>query len=209
SAEAVAAAKEALDAATAACAALEREDRELAAELAARAERMRHLEARVHAAESELAERERAIEPLRRACAELEEAARGAGARDEGAVAFPHASSHELWSNADTQAELLLERLGAAPGGADTARELKELAVSRRQHSASVHLHVWLRVRAWLLGRVPVQVLEGADPLTALLHLRDHLAGLEQRLARQEADLRGASEDIARSIDVQLRRAKG
>src|SRR5690606_3425847 len=65
SAEAVAAAKEALDAATAACAALEREDRELAAELAARAERMRHLEARVHAAESELAERERAIEPLR------------------------------------------------------------------------------------------------------------------------------------------------
>jgi len=210
SAEAVAAAKEALDAATAACAALEREDRELAAELAARAERMRHLEARVHAAESELAERERAIEPLRRACAELEEAARSAGALgDEGAVAFPHASSHELWSNADTQAELLLERLGAAPGGADTARELKELAVSRRQHSASVHLHVWLRVRAWLLGRVPVQVLEGADPLTALLHLRDHLAGLEQRLARQEADLRGASEDIARSIDVQLRRAKG
>jgi uncharacterized protein YqhQ len=30
---------------------------------------------------------------------------------------------------------------------------------------------------------------------------------LERRLARQESDLRGASEDIARSIEVQLRRA--
>ena len=39
--------------------------------------------------------------------------------------------------------------------------------------------------------------------------LRDHLDVLEGRLARQEHDLRGASEDVARGIDVQVRRAHG
>src|SRR5690606_39156729 len=159
------------------------------------------------AAEDELALRERALEPLRQACAELEEAARSAGVLgEEGALPRMEASSSELWSIAETQRELLLERLGAAAGGAETARELKELCRSRKQ-SASVYLHVWLQVRAWLLGRVPVRVLEGSKPLVALLQLRGHLALLEQRLARQEADLRGASEHIARSIDVQSRRS--
>jgi chromosome partition protein MukB len=64
-------------------------------------------------------------------------------------------------------------------------------------------------VREWLRRRVPVQVTEGDDPMLALERLRDHLGVLEGRLARQETDLRGASEDVARGIDVQLRRAHG
>ena len=47
------------------------------------------------------------------------------------------------------------------------------------------------------------------DPQEALLRLRDQLSGLEERLARQEDDLRGASEDVARGIDVQIRKARG
>src|SRR5690606_24210863 len=130
----VAAATEELETATAACAALEREDRALAAEIAARDERLRHLETRARAAEDELALRERALEPLRQACAELEEAARSAGVLgEEGALPRMEASSSELWSIAETQRELLLERLGAAAGGAETARELKELCRSRKQ----------------------------------------------------------------------------
>jgi chromosome partition protein MukB len=69
-------------------------------------------------------------------------------------------------------------------------------------------LALWLRVREWLARRVPAQVAQVEDPLLALERLRGHLTVLEQRLGHQEADLRGASEDIARGIEVQLRRAK-
>ena len=41
------------------------------------------------------------------------------------------------------------------------------------------------------------------------IRLRDQLSDLEERLARQESDLRGASEDVARGIDVQIRKARG
>jgi chromosome partition protein MukB len=63
-------------------------------------------------------------------------------------------------------------------------------------------------VREWLARRVPAQVAQVEDPLLALERLRGHLTVLEQRLGHQEADLRGASEDVARGIEVQLRRAK-
>jgi chromosome partition protein MukB len=56
---------------------------------------------------------------------------------------------------------------------------------------------------------VPAQVVEVDEPLAALERLRSHLDVLEGRLARQEHDLRGTSEDVARGIDVQLRRAAG
>jgi chromosome partition protein MukB len=63
--------------------------------------------------------------------------------------------------------------------------------------------------REWLRHRLPAQVVEVDEPLGALDRLRSHLDVLEARLARQEHDLRGASEDVARGIDVQLRRAAG
>ncbi|HRC58421.1 MAG TPA: SbcC/MukB-like Walker B domain-containing protein [Kofleriaceae bacterium] len=70
-------------------------------------------------------------------------------------------------------------------------------------------LEAWLSTRDWLRRRVPAQIAADADPLLALERLRDHLDVLESRLARQEGDLRGASEDVARGIEVQLRRARG
>jgi len=64
-------------------------------------------------------------------------------------------------------------------------------------------------VRDWLRRRLPAQVAEVEDPREALVRLRDQLSGLEDRLARQESDLRGASEDVARGIEVQIRKARG
>ena len=64
-------------------------------------------------------------------------------------------------------------------------------------------------MRDWLRRRLPAQVAEVDDPREALLRLRDQLTGLEERLGRQEDDLRGASEDVARGIDVQIRKARG
>ncbi|MBC7973518.1 MAG: chromosome partition protein MukB, partial [Myxococcales bacterium] len=71
------------------------------------------------------------------------------------------------------------------------------------------YLRAWQLTRDWLRHRVPVQVVEVDEPLLALERLRSHLDVLEGRLARQENDLRGASEDVARGIDIQLRRAGG
>jgi chromosome partition protein MukB len=65
----------------------------------------------------------------------------------------------------------------------------------------------WLEVRAWLLRRLPAQIAELGQPLLGLARLRDDLGSLESRLGRQEGELRGTSKDVARSIDVQLRRA--
>jgi chromosome partition protein MukB len=87
------------------------------------------------------------------------------------------------------------------------ARGGDELATSIR--GSESFLDSWQAVRAWLGRRVPSQIADVAEPLLALERLRDHLDVLEARLTRQEGDLRGSSEDVARGIDVQLRRAHG
>lgn len=107
---------------------------------------------------------------------------------------------------------VLVERLRAAQG----ARELlaKFDAVDKAVAGADLKfaeacLELWQAVRDWLLRRLPAQVADVDDPQEALYRLRDQLAGLEERLARQEGELRGASEDVARGIDVQIRKARG
>jgi chromosome partition protein MukB len=116
--------------------------------------------------------------------------------------------SAELWGDARSKCELLLDRLGASHGGAELVAPLKALlGDDPRSARGEAYLKSWLKAREWLGSRVPAQVADVRDPLEALERLRDHLFGLERRLARQEGDLRGASEDIARSIEVQLRRA--
>ena len=118
--------------------------------------------------------------------------------------------STELWADALRKCELLLDRLASAHGGAELVPSLKAvLGDDPRTARGTAYHQAWLKVREWLASRVPAQVADVLDPLEALERLRDHLFGLERRLARQESDLRGASEDIARSIEVQLRRAKG
>ena len=114
-----------------------------------------------------------------------------------------------LVQEARTRREVLLERLRGAQGGATLLAELQVLRDTSDAAFADAYLDLWLTVRDWLRRRLPAQVAEVDDPREALLRLRDQLSSLEGRLERQESDLRGTSEDVARGIDVQVRKARG
>jgi chromosome partition protein MukB len=105
--------------------------------------------------------------------------------------------------------EVLLERLRTAHGGPALLAEIEILRDDSDTTFTEAYLELWLRVRDWLRRRLPAQITEVNDPREALLRLRDQLSSLEERLAHQEQDLRGASEDVARGIDVQIRKAHG
>jgi chromosome partition protein MukB len=109
---------------------------------------------------------------------------------------------------AKTGHKLLFERLGAAQGAAQLLAELRTPRTPSEGEFAAAVLDLWLTVRDWLRRRLPAQVAEVDDPREALLRLRDQLSALEERLASQETVLRGASEDVARGIDVQVRKAR-
>jgi chromosome partition protein MukB len=64
----------------------------------------------------------------------------------------------------------------------------------------------WIEVRDWLAKRLPAQLAE-LSPQQGMQRLEADLEQLERRLERQEGDLRGTSGDVARSIEVQVRRA--
>ncbi|MCC7383265.1 MAG: chromosome partition protein MukB [Deltaproteobacteria bacterium] len=113
-----------------------------------------------------------------------------------------------LVQKANTGRELLVERLRLAQGGAQLLAELQTLRAPPEGEFAAGVLELWLAVRDWLRRRLPAQVAEVDDPREALLRLRDQLCALEERLKSQETVLRGASEDVARGIDVQIRRAR-
>jgi len=115
----------------------------------------------------------------------------------------------QLVQEAHKQRAVLVERLRVAHGAQDLLAKVDEDATGADVGFADVYLDLWLAVRDWLRRRLPAQVAEVDDPREALLRLRDQLTGLEERLARQEDDLRGASEDVARGIDVQIRKARG
>jgi chromosome partition protein MukB len=114
-----------------------------------------------------------------------------------------------LVQEAQKQRAVLIERLRSAQGGAALLTELEVLRDPADTAFADAYLELWLSVRNWLRRRLPAQVAEVDDPREALLRLRDQLSRLDDRLARQEKDLRGASEDVARGIDVQIRKARG
>jgi chromosome partition protein MukB len=114
-----------------------------------------------------------------------------------------------LVQEAHKQRAVLVERLRVAHGAQDLFAKVDKDAAGADIGFADVYLELWLAVRDWLRRRLPAQVAEVDDPREALLRLRDQLTGLEERLGRQEDDLRGASEDVARGIDVQIRKARG
>jgi len=114
-----------------------------------------------------------------------------------------------LVQEAHKQRAVLVERLRVAHGAQDLLAKVDKDAAGADIGFADIYLELWLAVRDWLRRRLPAQVAEVDDPREALLRLRDQLTGLEERLARQEDDLRGASEDVARGIDVQIRKARG
>ncbi|WP_175760741.1 chromosome partition protein MukB [Burkholderia ambifaria] len=110
---------------------------------------------------------------------------------------------------AASKRDVLQERLRVARGGEILLAELQSLHDTGEATFADAILDRWLTVRDWLHRRLPAQVAEVDDPREALARLHDQLRDLEERLARQENELRGASEDVARGIDVQIRKARG
>jgi chromosome partition protein MukB len=182
------------------------EERDLLSRRGAQAERIRQCGEDLAEIERDLAQVRRAAVPAEKRWQALKAAAEAAHVLHSG-----ESSDHdepptavELSAEARSRAELLQDRLAAARGGESLASELSKLDLDEDD----AFLDMWLRVREWLSRRVPAQVASVEDPLLALERLRGHLGVLEQRLAHQEADLRGASEDVARGIEVQLRRAK-
>jgi chromosome partition protein MukB len=117
--------------------------------------------------------------------------------------------SANLWQEALRQRTKLVERVSVASAGQELLARAEKEQTGTDLESVDVYLELWLAVRDWLRRRLPAQVAEVDDPREALLRLRDQLTGLEERLARQEDYLRGTSEDVARGIDVQIRKARG
>jgi chromosome partition protein MukB len=203
------AAARAVAAAEAAAGAIEAEARALVGEQALAAERRARAHRAAADARAQRAALAREVGPVGAAWAELRARADEAGLlaaalAGAGAAALAGRTSVQLTADAWSKRELLIDRLARARGGDEAAAAVRELPLD-----GDGYLAAWRAARDWLRRRVPAQVAEVDDPLLALERLRDHLDLLDGRLARQEADLRGASEDVARGIDVQVRRAHG
>jgi chromosome partition protein MukB len=180
---------------------LEREQRAEVAERARTAERRAQAERELTRARAHTAAVSGEAAPLAEAWRALRAEVEAQGLQ-HAAAADETRSSSQLRAEAASKRELLCDRLARARGG----EELRALLEASEQEPNQ--LHAWQAVREWLRRRVPAQIAEVDDPLLALERLRDHLSVLEGRLQRQEGDLRGASEDVARGVDVQLRRAQ-
>ena len=122
---------------------------------------------------------------------------------------FGGRGSVNLFPHAQSRRDLLLERLRTAHGGTSVLDKVQRWLEGSDQTIGEGYLGAWLIVRDWLRSRLPAQIAEVDEPLEALERFRDYLAGLVERLERQETELRGASEDVARGIDVQIRKANG
>ncbi|MBK6519919.1 MAG: chromosome partition protein MukB [Polyangiaceae bacterium] len=195
---------------------LEAEERELVTTLAQLGERASHAQRALLGAQARLQEEERAAEPLRVACRQVEAEAAERGLLKGGIEEHAGGGARARAADAHTRAQVLVERLRRARGGAECAEEIERTltpaATPDRRREAVVpplsYLSAWITARAWLAKRLPGQIADVDDPIEALARLRDHLSVLERRLSSQESDLRGASEDVARGIDVRLRKAR-
>jgi chromosome partition protein MukB len=191
------------------------EARGIEAEVALHQERSKEAAKRLHALELELRGERARAEPAHSQWQELSQAAKSAKVYDEGELAESEhvTSSPQRWLEANAKRQLLGDRLEAARGGSELALALAtHFDVPAAPQASTLgagarYLETWIAVRDWLLRRLPTPVAELGEPLLALARLRTDLSQLEGHLERQETDLRGTSADVARSIDVQLRRA--
>ena len=188
----------------------EAEASRISEELGSLRERRRQAELVLEQRSKTLAQEAAAVAPLeqrrRELLQELESSEISRNAQTERSSQRADSSGRELRAEARSRAEVLCDRLLRARGGQTLAAELSQrFAVGG--DLAAVHVAAWKDVGNWLARRLPSQIAGVPDPLEALERLRDHLALLDERLARQELDLRGASEDVARGIEVKLRRA--
>jgi chromosome partition protein MukB len=118
------------------------------------------------------------------------------------------AGSINLYQEARSRGDLLVERLARSEGGKEPAEALSAALSAVNQDIGLAYLRAWLDAREWLRRRVPPQIAEVDDPLETLSRVRDHLSRLEERLGQQEKNLRGQSEDVARNIETQRRKAQ-
>ncbi len=118
------------------------------------------------------------------------------------------AGSVNLYQDARTKGEILTERLGRSEGGKEGAEAISAWLAQASQDVGLAYLRAWLDAREWLRRRVPPQIAEVDDPLETLARVRDHLGRLRERLGQQEKNLRGQSEDVARNIETQRRKAR-
>ena len=184
---------------------LDRESREVTTSAALAAERLARTGQAVIDARAQLTAATREAGPTLEAWTQLRERAQADGLLHAVlAGPRPDRTSIQLAADAWSKRELLLDRVARARGGEELAEQVRGNALDGLGHTAT-----WLSTREWLRLRVPAQVADVDEPLIALERLREHLDVLESRLRRQELDLRGASEDVARGIDVQVRRAHG
>lgn len=191
---------------------LEQEERTLATELALFEERRAQAEQRAREAAEAFAATTQRAHPILEEWERVSAAAQAARVRQaalsrRALEMYGDRSSVDLAAEARSKAVLLLDRLEAARGGAEGASAVRADLEHPERTEAERMLAAWLTTRDWLKRRLPSQVADVDDPVEALGELRDRLAVLESRLQRQESDLRGASEDVARGIEVQLRRA--
>ena len=195
-----------LAAAAAAVDAVDAEVRALVSNQALTVERRERAGRAADEARARLAAEVRGNGPVATAWSQLRAAAEAADLLHAVLSGHAHAgrSSVQLTADAWSKRELLVDRIARARGGEELLAAIRDLPLA-----GLGYLETWQASREWLRRRVPAQVAEVADPLIALERLRDHLDLLDGRLARQEGDLRGASEDVARGIDVQVRRAHG
>ncbi len=172
------------------------------------------LDARVGAAEDKVSSERREAEPAVRRWEDLRTQSGRHGLVGSLLTAAPaelvDVRGHvNLVQQAKTKEQVLRERLERAQGGPAFLAGLEMLGDTSDAAFADAYLGLWLGVRDWLRRRLPAHFAEVDDPREALARLRDQLASLEQRLADQESVLRGSSEDVARGIDTEVRRARG
>jgi chromosome partition protein MukB len=192
-------------------AALEEQERAAATEAALVGERLSQAHKAAADAERQWALERQASEPASRHWTAIRDRAEAAGILRDALVArvaetYEGRTSEALRAEARSREEVLIDRLSASPGGAECAAHVRAAREAGASATADF-FDAWVTVREWIQRRLPAPLGEMPEPLQALERLRRELEGLEERLARQDADLRGTSEDVARGIDVQLRRA--
>jgi len=193
---------------------LDRSERKLGEAIAQLQERLKGKEANLQEAQEQLLSVEKEWKPADELWDRLRARAESSGLLSPALTARllerNEGSSVQLRTEARTKAALLEERLKVARGGKEVVERIRGWLSGKEaqeQTTGDGFLQVWEVVRDWLRRRVPAQVAEVDDPLEALERLRERLKALGERLEDQERKLRGASEDVARGIDVHIRSA--
>lgn len=190
---------------------LDKKERQRGQQLVATQVRHKAAAQKVDEEKVELADLERQALPHAERWERLEQQAEAEGVLNEVMTAAYLEQTHgsvKLYSNAQSDAKVLIERLLQAEEGTERAQNIRGLLEAQKQESGMTYLRVWLDTRDWMRRRVPLQIAECDDPLEALRRLHVHLEQLGERLSSQESRLRGQSADVAHNIEIQRRKAQ-